>query len=116
MRLSLSEKSALLGAEALIGPDAADNRDLTAPTLDCDEPDTGTEPDPTHDGQESKTILYFDDGTERFNYESLPSNVADVARKVATEIRKAEDNYYYRVGEYLTPIHQKLGTAIGALG
>ena len=34
--------------------------------------------------------------------------MADVARKVAAEIRKAEDNYYYRVGDYLTAIHQKL--------
>jgi hypothetical protein len=107
-RLSPSDKSALLRADALIGPDAADNRNLTASTLERDEPDTGTEPDPTHESQESKTVLYFDDGTEWFNYESLPSNVADEARKVAAEIRKAEDNYYYRVGDYLTAIHQKL--------
>jgi hypothetical protein len=84
MRRSPSDKSALLSADALIGPDAA------------------------REAQKSKTILYFDDGTEWFNYESLPSNVADEARKVAAEVRKAEGNYYYRVGDYLTAIHQKL--------
>jgi hypothetical protein len=89
-------------AEPLIGPDAAVNCDRTVPT------DTGTEPDPTHGGQESKTILYFDDGTEWFNYKSPPSDVANEAGKIAGEIRKAADNCYYHIGDYLTAAHQKL--------
>ena len=98
----LSRKAALQGAEALIGPDAAVNCDRIVPT------DTGTEPDPTHEGQESKTILYSDNGTEWFNYKSLPSDLANEARKVASEIRKAEGNCYNRIGDYLTAIRQNL--------
>ena len=101
-RLSRPCEAALQSAEALIGPDTADNRDGIAPT------DTGAEPDPIREGQESKTILYSDDGTERFNYKSLPADVANAAHKIASDIRKAEDNCYNRIGDYLTAIRQKL--------
>ena len=83
MRLSPSDKSALQSADALIGPDAA------------------------REAQKSKTVLLFGDEVKGFNYESLPSDVANEARKIASELRKAADNYHYRAGQQLTAIRPK---------
>ena len=83
MRLSSSDKSALQSADALIGPDAA------------------------REAQKSKTVLLFGDEVKGFNYGSLPSDVANEARIIASELRKAADNYHYRVGQQLTAIRPK---------
>ena len=83
MRLSPSDKSALQSAYALIGPDAA------------------------REAQKSKTVLLFGDEVKGFNYESLPSDVANEARKIASELREAADKYHYRAGQQLTAIRPK---------
>jgi hypothetical protein len=102
MRLSLSDKSALQGAKALIGPDTADQRDRSAsPATDGDQPEESAEP-------KSKTLLHFGDKVKGFNYESLPRSVANEAREAAAKIRKAGDIFQYCAGEFLTAIHAKL--------
>ena len=107
MRLSPSDKSALQRAYALIGPDAADNRYLMAPTLEGDEPDTGTEPDPNARGPEIQNGFIFDDGTEMVQLRKPAIQCGECGAQSSREIREAEDKYYYRVGQQLTAIHPK---------
>jgi hypothetical protein len=100
-RLTRAARSALAGAEALIGTDAAD-----APFDSSAEPPAAPEGENVTDAK-FQTIWNFGTETSGFDYACLEPLAANEARDIAEKIHKLRDNEQFRVGELLTTIRPK---------